>query len=179
MTLRWHMVINFGVQSPLIRNFFKKWNFDIAAAVPDNNFSVQSFVLSDSSPMRIGFWHWRSTSGYKISTQWFLSNEHWILTVWWRVAAGCEPPQAHLCSQLSWHGICTHVLDWHLYSRAWLAFVLLYSTWIGNVHLCTGLRIVLMYSSGVSYVLVQNREDHSDMCPGDKTFQPDRISSGL
>ena len=80
--------------------------------------------------MRIGFWHWRSTSGYKISTQWFLSNEHWILTAWWRVAAGCEPPRAHLCSQLSWHGICTLVLNWHLYSCAWLAFVLLYSTWL-------------------------------------------------
>ena len=104
--------------------------------------------------MRIGFWHWRSTSGYKISTQWFLSNEHWILTVWWRVAAGCEPPQAHLCSQLSWHGICTPVLDWHLYSCTRLPYVLLCLTCICTPVLdLDRIRVLVYWTENCSHVL--------------------------
>ena len=148
MTLRWHMVINFGVQSPFIWNSFKKWNFDIAAAVPDNNFSVQSFVLSDSSPMSIGFRHCSSTSGYKVSylvipLQWALDFDsvmegcRWVWTsagtfvltaqLTWHLycctrLASVLPCLTCICTPVLDLDKCTCVLDWELFSCTQVAY---------------------------------------------------------
>ena len=81
-------------------------------------------------------WVWASAGTFVLTAQ---------LT--WHLYSCTRPASVHLYST----GICTPVLDLHLFS----------CTRLGYAYLCTRLRIVLMYSSGISYICTRSKSRRS------------------